>query len=121
MPTLPGPTITSPSRVYVIGHPAARDLHLALEDNDLQDTDGTLMHYRSHTLGGNSGSPLFDERWRLIGVHHAGAAIRIDADGNEIPGTGLMSISGDGRLSANEGFSLAAIQRAIADNPAPPS
>ncbi len=111
-PLQPGPDVTGLDRVIVIGHPGGQDLHMSLFDNTMIETDGTLMHYRSDARPGNSGSPLFDENWRLIGVHHAGWGID--------PQTGnkrtVKPISGDGEpRHANEGFSLRAIQEEAAE------
>ena len=33
----------------------------------------------ANTLGGSSGAPLFDQRWRIVGVHQAGARVVQDA------------------------------------------
>jgi V8-like Glu-specific endopeptidase len=60
-------------KVYVIGHPGGRSLSLSLQDNVLLDYDDRLIHYRTPTEGGSSGSPVFDQMWRLIGLHHAGS------------------------------------------------
>ena len=58
-------------KAYIIGHPLGGGLALSLYDNVLLANDGRRMHYRSPTEPGSSGSPVFDDEWRLIGVHHA--------------------------------------------------
>ena len=80
-------------KVYVIGHPGGRSLSLSLHDNLLLGHDGArLLHYRAPTEGGSSGSPVFNQLWSLIGLHHAGGTEMPRLDGQ--PGT----------YAANEGI-----------------
>jgi V8-like Glu-specific endopeptidase len=95
--TLPLPD--GQQKVYVIGHPGGRSLSFSLNDNLLLDYDDRLLHYRAPTEGGSSGSPVFTNQWKLIGLHHAG-------------GFGLQRLNGKpGTYDANEGIQ---IQRIIA-------
>jgi S1-C subfamily serine protease len=69
----PRPIAERTTRVYVIGHPMGAPLAISLYDNDLIDSDDRRLHYLAPTLKGNSGSPVFDEHWELVGLHHAGS------------------------------------------------
>lgn len=90
-----------PQRVYLIGYPEGGGLSFSLQDSVWLDTDGTLLHYRTPTNPGSSGSPVFDEQfWTLIALHHAG-----DKDMPRLNGA-------EGRCEANEGIAIAAIQNA---------
>lgn len=71
------------SRVYIVGHPGGRSLTYSMQDNLLLDHEGppsgkpqvegiVRLHYRAPTEGGSSGSPVFNNQWLLIGLHHAG-------------------------------------------------
>ena len=74
---LPNLTANDPPRAYLIGHPRGLEQpQFSLQDNLLLDYDETLLHYRSPTEPGSSGSPVFDSQWHLIGVHHAGGVDR---------------------------------------------
>ncbi len=67
------PVADGQQKVYVIGHPGGRSLSISLHDNLLLDHDGErLIHYRAPTEGGSSGSPVFNQQWDLLGLHHAG-------------------------------------------------
>jgi trypsin-like peptidase/tetratricopeptide repeat protein len=85
-------------RVYIVGHPAGRDLSLSLHDNKLLGCSDRILHYRTPTEGGSSGSPVFEEEdWRVIGLHHAtGRYERLD--GKQPP------------YDANEGIAIVALQ-----------
>lgn len=88
-------------KVYVIGHPGGRTLSISLNDNLLLDVDERLLHYRAPTEGGSSGSPVFNQQWDLIGLHHAG--------GDEIPKLNGKS----GTYAANEGIWIRRIMAAL--------
>ncbi len=88
-------------RMYIIGHPAGGTLQLSLQDNALLDYDNRLLHYRTPTVGGSSGSPVFDDNWNLVGIHHAG--------GNYI--RKLNDVRG--MYQANEGIRINAIINAL--------
>jgi V8-like Glu-specific endopeptidase len=99
LPTLDGDT---PQRAYVIGHPRGLNQpQFSLQDNLLLDYDRTHVHYRSPTEPGSSGSPVFDNQWALIALHHAGA---ID--------TPRLNKHG-GSYAANEGIRVSAIVEAL--------
>ncbi len=66
------PAKGSRARVLVIGHPGGGALSYSLNDNELLDYDDIRLHYRTPTEGGSSGSPVFNQEWKLVGLHHAG-------------------------------------------------
>jgi len=62
-----------PPQTFIIGHPSgAEQIMLSIRDNRVLDGDQTRIHYRTPTLGGSSGSPVFNATWELIALHHAG-------------------------------------------------
>lgn len=89
-------------RVYVIGHPMGRDIEFSIQDNHLLACNETLLHYRTPTEPGNSGSPVFEsERWRVVALHHGG-------------GSNVPRLDGvDGTYEANEGIAIRAIRKRI--------
>lgn len=88
----------APERAYVIGHPGGLESpQFSLQDNLLLAVNDSLLHYRTPTEPGSSGSPVFDENWDLIAIHHAGSAEMARIDGRP------------GSYSANEGILISAI------------
>ncbi|MDQ3978331.1 MAG: serine protease [Actinomycetota bacterium] len=88
-------------RVYVIGHPLGQELAFSLNDNRLVGATDVVLHYRSPTQPGSSGSPLFDRSWGLLGIHHGGNEKMPRLD------------DGHSTYEANEGFLLSAVQSLI--------
>lgn len=74
------------SRVIVVGHPGGeREMKISLFEapvlrfgikgllNETGNAGAKFLHYTNPTIGGNSGSPVFDiDDWQVIGLHHAG-------------------------------------------------
>ena len=83
--------------MYVIGYPGGRDIEFSLQDNRLLDCDNRRLHYRTPTEGGNSGSPVFDEAWNVVGLHHGGD-MRMQRIDNR-----------DESYQANEAFAMTAV------------
>jgi len=69
------PVIETPptQKIYIIGHPLGGVLQLSFQDNFLLAHKDPKIHYRTPTEAGNSGSPVFNQQWDLIGLHHAGS------------------------------------------------
>lgn len=102
-PTDQLPIAVPGAHVYVVGHPGGRSLCLSIRGNELLDQDGVRIHYRAPTEPGSSGSPVFDETWRLIGTHHYGK--------QQLP-----RLNGQvGTYGANQGTSFAALRRQLAE------
>src|SRR4030095_16481997 len=93
------PVANSQAQVRVIGHPSGRGLSFSV--NQLLDHASPKLHYRTATEGGGSGSPVFNQEWKLIGLHHAG-------------GDGVPRLNGQpGTYQANEGICIGSILEAI--------
>lgn len=88
-------------KIFVIGHPQGGALSISLYDNLLLDCDDTFVHYRSPTLPGSSGSPVFNNDWELVALHHAGHQQ-------------TRKLDGSGTYEANEGIQIAKIRAAAA-------
>jgi V8-like Glu-specific endopeptidase len=98
------PTVSEGAFVYVIGHPAGGGLKFSIRGNDLLAYDATMskIHYTAPTEGGSSGSPVFNQAWQLVAVHHAGdSKMRRLDDPTQT-------------YKANEGITLSAIRQEFA-------
>jgi hypothetical protein len=67
------PTDSPTGRVYVMGYPDGGGLCVSLYDNTLVAVGDRTLHYTSNTKPGSSGSPVFDEDWQVVGLHHGTA------------------------------------------------
>jgi len=96
------PLVDPKAKAYVIGHPRGSGLQISLQDSLLLDIDDEerLVHYRTPTDPGSSGSPVFNTRWEVMALHHGGS--------RETP-----RLHGSGKYEANEGIALAAVKRKL--------
>jgi hypothetical protein len=93
------PTPSRKTRVFVVGHPSGDALQLSLIDSELLDVcdHDRLLHYRTPTEPGSSGSPVFNSNWEVVALHHAGSSA-------------MPRLRGKGQYEANEGISLRSIR-----------
>lgn len=56
----------------IIQHPAGRRKEVALQDNTITGVFPNVLRYTTDTEGGSSGSPVFNNAWDLVSLHHAG-------------------------------------------------
>lgn len=62
--------------INIIQHPSGKPKHVALQQNEMIDRLGDFLHYRTDTAPGSSGSPLYNNQWEVIGLHHSGVPRR---------------------------------------------
>jgi endonuclease G len=91
----------------VIQHPDGRFKEVVLRENHLVARDETLqvLHYVADTEQGSSGSPVFNNEWEPIALHHWGG-----------PWHEVMNTKGRPLASEiNEGIRISAIVRSLRD------
>jgi V8-like Glu-specific endopeptidase len=106
--------------VNVVGHPMGRLKEIAIRNNSLQTLLDEFLHYATDTEPGNSGSPVFNDQWEYVALHHSGVP-RTDADGNWLKrdGSRWRPQDGDDAIDwiANEGARVSVLLRHMADQP----
>ena len=74
--------------INIIQHPNGETKQIALTYNEVIGVLEHRLHYLTDTDKGSSGSPAFDNDWRVIALHHAGktaaeGGLNIDKQGNK--------------------------------------
>ncbi|GAC1342785.1 MAG: hypothetical protein NVSMB18_17440 [Acetobacteraceae bacterium] len=61
------------STINILQHPAGQGMKLAVSDNSVTYSrpEAGVVQYITRTSSGSSGSPCFDDQWRLVALHHA--------------------------------------------------
>lgn len=93
--------IINDEAVSIIQHPGAQPKQVALRDNKVIDLLPDFLHYTTDTEPGASGSPVFNDQWEVVALHHAG-----------VPGTGPAAGGAGGdqvTWVANEGVRVSRI------------
>jgi endonuclease G, mitochondrial len=58
--------------VTIVQHPRGQKKQIALRENQFVDLADPFVHYRADTEPGSSGSPVFNDQWEIVALHHAG-------------------------------------------------
>ena len=107
--------------VTIIQHPKGDPKQVALRKNEvvrLPAAEDRFLHYQTDTTPGSSGSPVFNDGWEVVALHHSGKPA-VDSKGNYLsedgtvwsPDMGLDRI----KWAANEGVRVAAIVKFLAE------
>ena len=99
-------------------HPRGEKKQVALRENRIVDIPDRFLHYAADTEPGSSGSPVFNDQWEVVALHHA-----------SVPLTGKDEFANEGiRISRVCRFvreaELGPAQRELADQifaPPPPA
>lgn len=96
----------------IIQHPNGEPKQLALRENTLIDVLPQFLHYHTDTAPGSSGSPVFNDQWEVVALHHSGVP-RTDAQGRYLTKDGGLwtPAMGEHRIDwiANEGARISQI------------
>lgn len=93
--------LNSDARINIIQHPNAGMKKIAIRENGLKFFDDNILQYWTDTEHGSSGSPLFNDKWEIVGLH-----FRFDSalDPNQ------------SRIVYNEGHNITAILTDLLNN-----
>ncbi|RSN64387.1 DNA/RNA non-specific endonuclease [Actinomadura sp. WAC 06369] len=91
--------------VTIIQHPRGDKKQVALRENKIVDIPERHLHYAADTEPGSSGSPVFNDQWEVVALHHA-----------SVPVPGQEELGG----FVNEGVRISRVCRAVREAPLPP-
>jgi endonuclease G len=100
----------------IIQHPNGEPKQLALRENEFIDLLDNFLHYKTDTAPGSSGSPVLNDQWEIVGLHHSGVP-RKDANGRILTRDGSLwkQSMGEHKIDwiANEGIRVSRLVRHI--------
>lgn len=91
-------TVQKEDFVNIIQHPNGGPMEVSLRFNQVVIVEDKRVYYLADTEKGSSGSPVFDDEWKVVALHHSGG--ELDAAGRLI-------------VEANAGISIDAIREKI--------
>ncbi len=110
-----GKTIIS-QWLNIIQHPNGLPKQIGLRENQLIDVLDDHLHYRTDTAPGSSGAPVYNERWEVVALHHAGVEAK-DASQKTLSVTGGIwnPNMGEDQIKwiANEGVRISSILKKL--------
>jgi endonuclease I/V8-like Glu-specific endopeptidase len=103
----------------LIQHPGGQAKQIVLRANELVDLFGDFAHYVSDTEPGSSGSPVYNDQWEVVALHHSG--VPRTADGRILRKDGKPWVDGDDPEQidwiANEGIRVSSLVAHIQAQP----
>jgi endonuclease G len=110
--------------VTIIQHPKGDPKQIALRENEVLFLPGNaeaFLHYQTDTHPGSSGSPVFNDEWDIVALHHSGKP-RTNGSGQTLARDGSVWSPAMGQDAidwvANEGIRVAAIVRFLREREA---
>ncbi|AFZ25017.1 V8-like Glu-specific endopeptidase [Cylindrospermum stagnale PCC 7417] len=76
-------------RVAIIQHPGGHLKKISMQNNFVAYADSQILQYTTSTLPGSSGSPVFNDDFEVVAIHHSGGILRE-------PGTNQRSLRNAG-------------------------
>jgi endonuclease G len=107
-------------KVNIIQHPNGEPQQIAVRENQVVDELELFIHYKTDTAPGSSGSPVFNDQWEVVALHHSGVPAR-DGQGRVLATDGRVwdESMGEQRINwvANEGARVSRLLAHIKDRP----
>ncbi len=102
--SLHGLFIRSHERVNIVQHPNGDAMKVVLTQNYVvEDMTATRVQYVADTMKGSSGSPVFNQNWEVVALHHSGGPYPPDAPAVQ------AKKAWKGQYRVNEGIPVKAI------------
>ena len=87
-------------RVAIIQHAGGIQKRISLQNNLVAHADTQVVQYYTSTLRGSSGSPVFDDAFAVVAIHHASV---------DLPGPDPNAKSPEAAFYRNQGIAMHAI------------
>jgi V8-like Glu-specific endopeptidase len=98
--------IKAQDRVNIIQHPHTNPMKVVMTQNYVvEDMSDTRVRYVADTMDGSSGSPVFNQTWEVVALHHGGAPYRPEA------GAARSKKEWKGRYRVNVGIPMRGLLR----------
>lgn len=98
--------------VSIIQHPKGMRKYVALRNNQVTDIFDEYIHYSTDTEPGSSGSPVLNDSWEMVAIHHSGVP-KTNAQGEPLTRNGTVATINDQEEDidwiANEGVRTSSI------------
>lgn len=96
----------------IIQHPEGERKQVCVRENQLVKRDDDVLWYSTDTLAGSSGSPVFNNDWLLVALHHSGVPETVNGKWQTIHGGDYDPARDDEsqiKWKANEGIRISRI------------
>lgn len=70
-----GSALSKGDRVNIIQHPHGLPKQISFQNNFVASIDTKVVQYYTSTLEGSSGAPVFNDKWEVVAIHHAGGML----------------------------------------------
>lgn len=80
----PGAIPEKREHVTIIQHPSGGLKQIALTANQVVNVFDYRLQYTTDTMPGSSGSPVFNDKWQVVAIHHAGGSMETNARGDTL-------------------------------------
>lgn len=101
IPITDTPSVEVGQDVFIIQHPGGSPKMIAMSDNEIKHAGSQFIQYLTDTRPCASGSPVFDDKFNLVALHHLGGKL-------PEPNTNLI-------YYRNQGVRMSAIQADLSD------
>jgi V8-like Glu-specific endopeptidase len=108
-----GHTFRAQDRVNIIQHPGGQPMKVVLTQNYVvaaTNAQSTRVQYVADTMNGSSGSPVFNQNWEVVALHHSGKPYPPDS-----PRDALKKVW-DRHFRVNEGIPMQVILEDFHEN-----
>jgi len=92
-------------RVAIIQHPGGHLKKISMQNNFVAYADANVVQYTTSTLPGSSGSPVFDDEFKVVAIHHSGGDLTEPSTGRRYlrnAGTSIIAVLKDLQVNAPE-------------------